>query len=215
MLLSEIKYRNFCNSLTMTANEIEKIVRDYELNFPSEISYKIEHEIKPPKFVVSFYDWIVKRKTIPTQDEFWMHYMCVNDLYFDKKNFQGYDFSAFKGRVYRAYPSYVRDLHFVQLLKSKFKKSTVIYSIKLDVEYGIDILIINNNVNYGVNLFTSTERGNDARGWKTNRHLKLDDVIYIDLPIVMGVANFGDFFLYHENEVQMLTEKMLAYATRT
>lgn len=215
MKLSEIEFKNTSDLVTLTSTQVEETVKGYKLVFFPENSYKIERKTKLPMFVPAFYDWVIKQKSVPTQDEFWLHYLKKNKKYFDVKEFEGFEFLAVRARAYRTYPSLVRDLHFMLFLKEKFKKSTVNYSAKLDIEYGIDILIVNNNDNFAVSLLANTERAKEAREWKVNRHGKLEDVTYVDIIVDnMETPNFGEFFLFHDTEAKRLASELISNATR-
>ena len=64
-----------------------------------------------------------------------------------------------KARLFRSYPSLVRDLHFCLFLKERAKNDArVIYNIQIDTEIGIDILVEQGSTIYAINLFTPTAR---------------------------------------------------------
>ena len=107
-----------------------------------------------------------------------------------------------KARLYRTYPSLIRDLHFSKLLSERANNYKIIYNTNLDIKEGIDLLVIVNKINIAVNLYTKTRRAFVGRNKKENRHTIYDNITYIELPVEFnGSIKIGDFFLYGEREI--------------
>ena len=99
----------------------------------------------------------------------------------------------------------MRDIHFAKLLIENELQYKVIYNTNLDVNKGIDILIIYNNKNYGVNLYTKTKRAFDGRLKKEKRHALYENIVYIELPVEFDAyKKTGDFYLYSKKEIIQL-----------
>jgi hypothetical protein len=113
-----------------------------------------------------------------------------------------------QARVYRTYPSLIRDLHFCLFMKEKAllrSNAIVIYNIDLDIEEGIDILLEFKDKLYGINLYTNTSRAIHARTLKSKRHNPFQNVNYVELPVPFkGSKEVGQFFLYGERELNGL-----------
>lgn len=202
-------YKNLFDHIVLESEEIENQIINYDLTFSNIKNDFVEWRMKFPMFLNSFYQSVYDTNTIPTQSDFWSTYLIKNESFFNEKSFSESTIEALKARAYRAYPSLVRDIHFVHYVKENMRDSRVIYNRTLDVEEGIDFMIVKNDKNYAVNLFTSTARAIQARAKKENRHKKYDNVIYIELPVnFMGSYSCGKFFLYKEQEYNNLLGHM-------
>jgi hypothetical protein len=91
-------------------------------------------------------------------------------------------------------------------------ESKVIYNRKLDINEGIDLLIIKNDLNYAINLFTATSRSFQGREKKEKRHKAYNNINYINLPVhFKGSYVCGKFFLYKEDEYGNLLNELDNY----
>lgn len=152
-------------------------------------------------FVDAFYDYIVKKQTIPNQKDSFDYYLWYNQDFFTKLNRPDLE-SGIKARAFRAYPSLVRDIHFNKYIEEQLgTKCQIIYNTRLDIEEGIDLMIITKKNNYGVCFFTNTRRAYVGRKAKEHRHTPFDNVKYVEMPMEFkGSVEAGDFFLYGEKE---------------
>lgn len=199
------EYKNALDHIKITTIEITRTIINFKLEFIKVINNDVEYKIKFPTFLDAFYHWVYFKKSIPSQEQFYEHYMTINDAFFKENKFDDQIIYAFKARIYRTYPSLVRDLHFSFYLKEKLTKYLIIYSRKLDVEEGIDIIVATNKNFYAINLFTETKRANLGRYLKTNRHSLFENIKYIDVPIQLSKSyKVGDFYLYGESEMQYI-----------
>jgi hypothetical protein len=161
-----------------------------------------------PTFLTSFYRYVYKNKTIPTQNEFWECYLKDNKKFLAEHNFNDEIILALKARIYRTYPSLVRDIHFTCYVKENLS-GDVIYNRKLDVNDGIDMLIKYQNKMFAVNLFTATTRSYMGREKKKNRHIIYENIHYLELPVdLKGTYTCGQFFLYKETEYNKLISEL-------
>ncbi|MFW6310810.1 MAG: hypothetical protein ACOC1K_01090 [Nanoarchaeota archaeon] len=199
--------KNEIKEIDLTSKEIENQIKEYNLEFLSIRRNDIEWKYSFPIFVTAFYDLVKENNQIPTQSYFF-------DFYLDKfsENSQISELNenqlgALKARIYRAYPSYVRDIHFSNLVYEKGNFNKVIYNLDLDIKEGVDILVIENDKKYAVNLFTDTRRSKKARKIKIDRHDDIDKYIQIDLPISFwDCKEIGEFYLYSEKDIDKIRE---------
>lgn len=209
-------YPDLLSELPYSSTEIRQKIAGFHLAFSSTRNRNVEQNRDVPMFAYSFYEYIKELRYIPTQDEAYGYYSLKNkDVLVElHKNI---DLEDIKARFNRAYPSLMRDYHFNKFisehLPGKFK---AIYNTRLDVEEGIDLLIVSPNANYGICFYTNTNRGNDGRKWKENRHVKYDNISYIEFALNMNSAeHVGEFLLYGESNyrelLQLLTSKETEY----
>lgn len=206
-------YKNFLDQLEdMNYEDVEKDIEGMKLNFDNYRNPFIEWKLSIPIFLKSFYRFVLYKKRIPTQEEFYKLYSEDNKDWYNKLRLSENSIRGLKSRVFRTHPSLVRDLHFSLFLKEKLKDCDVIYNINLDMKHGIDILL-NNGVNlFGLNLFTKTKNSLKARKLKKNRHESIDNVNLIDIPIDLNnCKKCGDFFLYGESEYDTIIKELDKY----
>lgn len=202
-------YPNFLDHETLESKDVCNIIKKYSLSFPQTRNKQVEWGIEFPMFLTPFYKYIYQQKNILTQDGFFEYYYSENSEYFKKSNFSSEIIEGLKARVYRTYPSLVRDLHFSLFVKENLKEVKAVYNRKLDIEEGIDLLLIKNDVLYGINLYTDTRRAHYGREKKVFRHTKFDNVNYIELPVEFkGSVECGAFFLYGEKELNKIIKEL-------
>jgi hypothetical protein len=207
------KFPNLLDNINLTHETIEESIKEYSLEFSSVRNQQVEWKISFPMFATSFYKYTFFKHKIPTQKEFYDYYVSSNKEFFTTRNFSEDIMIGLKARVYRTYPSLVRDIHFSKTLHDKLKDYKVIYNTKLDINEGIDVMIIKEDEYYGVNLFTNTTRAKSSRDKKSKRHSNFTNVNYIDLPVNFnGSLKCGDFFLYGEEEMTQLLNKMKSFS---
>ena len=198
-------YPNLLQQINISSRDIQTVVAKYKLEFSKEKNQEVEWGIKLPIFVDAFYNFITDNQRIPSQQEFFQHYLFYNHLFFSNLNRPELE-TGIKARVYRTYPSLIRDLHFNKYILEKLgNKCDVIYNIRLDVEEGIDLMIVTKKGNYGICFFTKTRRAYIGRKAKEYRHTLFHNVSYVEMPLdLKGSIKAGDFFLYGEHEYRNL-----------
>lgn len=203
---------NYLNNFEFSYLELEEQLKNFNLNFYfHKDSYVENFNFNPNYFVYSFYDFISLNKKIPTQKEYAQYYIEKNITSLSKtflihyKLNKQYLIKNLIYRLYRAYPSFIRDFHFSIYLTDKLKSREISYNPFLDVMKGIDILI---DAKYAIHLYTNTKRAKYYRNKKYNRHSK-DDYTHIDIPIDFKKSyKCGNFFLYRDNEIQILLNEL-------
>ncbi len=194
-------YPNLLGSITISCNDIEQAIKNYPLSFSETRNETVEWGMEFPMFLTPFYKYVYQTNKLLKQEEFWKYYLSENKEFFSTNNFSQTILDGLKARVYRTYPSLVRDIHFATFLKKEFTESEIIYNRKLDVEEGIDVLIVYADRYWGINLYTNTKRAHQGRKKKESRHTKFENVNYIELPVdFKGSVVCGKFFLYGEKE---------------
>lgn len=199
------KYPNLLPLIALSSNEIRQMVSSYTLEFPQERNREVEWGIKLPMFVDAFYKYVVVKQKIPTQKEFFDYYLFYNKDYFQKLNRPDLE-PGILARAFRTYPSLVRDVYFNKFIEEKLgTRCQIIYNTRLDIEEGIDLMIITSRNNYGICFFTKTRRAYDGRKAKEHRHTLFDNVKFIEMPMeFQGSVKAGAFFLYGEKEYKEL-----------
>ena len=203
------KYSNHLKLFKITSKEIENEILSFKLTFLKTRNQKAEWEIRFPTFLNSFYKYIYNNKKLPSQEDFFNYYLLNNKKWFSENSFTKEVMLGLKARIYRTYPSLIRDLHFSKLFSEKTNNYQIIYNTNLDVKEGIDLLVIVNKINIAINLYTKTKRALDSRNKKENRHNLYFNIKYIELPVEFnGSVKIGDFFLYGDREINELEAKI-------
>ncbi|MEI7752569.1 MAG: hypothetical protein WCJ71_10850, partial [Candidatus Omnitrophota bacterium] len=132
-------------------------------------------------------------------------YLQDNSEWFRSNSLTPSQMEGLKARIFRTYPSLVRDVHFYFFTLESNAFDSVLYNEKLDIEHGIDLVIKKNSRLYAVNLYTDTKRAYVGRVKKQYRHQKLEGFTYVELPVEFkGSKKCGEFFLYSERELNNL-----------
>ncbi len=204
MNLDITKYPSLLDKINLSSSDITTQILNYKLEFYNYKNFDVEWQMKLPMFLNTFYDLIIKNNTIPTQSGLWEEYK--KQLTLPEKADKNVLLKGIKARLYRAYPSLVRDIHFSKYLEEQsLNGAKIIYNTILDVEYGIDIIVHFKNQLYALNLFTKTKRAFMGREKKSHRHIDINNVIYIDLPLELQNKNkVGDFYLFKEKQFSEL-----------
>ena len=152
------QYPNLLPKISLTSDEIKAMVSTYKLTFLVERNYEVEWGKGLPMFVPAFYNFILNTNKIPNQEEFYNYYRKCNISYYKKLNRPDLD-SGIKARAYRTYPSLVRDIYFNKYIEEKIgTKCQIIYNTELDIEEGIDLMIITSKNKYGICFFLQKNR---------------------------------------------------------
>ena len=204
-ILNLTDYNSIFNFVYFTAAEIENQIREYPLSFSPKRDENVEWNMHFPMFLIPFYKFIYLHKHIPRQNEFWEYYLSENQAFFSPRILDNELMDGLKARAFRAYPSLVRDIHFLFYLKSKFHEATILYNTKLDIGEGIDLLVTHKDKYWGINLYADTQRAHKGREKKEFRHTKFDNVAYVELPVQLrDDQKSGQFFLYGARELNQI-----------
>lgn len=192
---------DFLDSKVSNLKALEYNLSKYPLTFhDSKSDYVENYNFEPNYFVTSFYKFIDLKGRIPSQSEFAKYYIDSN-LDFLKKGFLETTLDSKKlltnlvYRLFRSYPSFIRDYHFYLYLK-EYSEMSVYYDVNLDVFKGIDLLL---DSKYAIHLFIDTPRANEYRLKKTSRHFE-DSYEHLNISASFKSNQIGDFFLYGEKE---------------
>lgn len=202
------KYNNLLDTFKMTDTDIINQLSNYKLEFHQTRNERVEWNVQLPTFIVSFYNYLKIYSSLPSQEEFYNFYINQNADFFIKEDFNDDEIEGIKARVYRTYPSLVRDIHFSTFLKNRIEGTCqVIYNVELDMSEGIDVLIIKDDKKFGINLFTETPTARVGRHKKSYKHDQYEDVTYLDVPVTINKAySISNFCLYGHREMMAIQE---------
>lgn len=202
-------YFNIIDDFRLSSADIEAQIASYDLRFPDIRNNDAENGRGVPPFVPAFYMFVSIYHRVPTADEafgFLLDMHKDDNILLTRPDL----YEAVRARFRRAYPSLVRDLHFGQLVRERLPKEyKAYYNIELDLKHDIDLLVITPHAMYSACLFTNTQRGNDFRGVKENRHLRFSNVKYIELSLNDSNAKVigkDKFWLYTEHHFALLMD---------
>ena len=185
----------------------------YNENNPYEYDIEVVFNLRIPRFNKALISYIEKYNNIPSEEEFCEYYYNKNREFFFNNNIDDDNHKvAIYNRCMRAYPSLLRDILFGKYLQSKGVK--VIHNEILDSSAEIDLMVMGNNGNWGVHLFTNTRRANNHRNAKNYRYqLKFNNVNEIDLEIELSECNkVNNLGLYEDREFEKLKKIVKCYS---
>lgn len=167
---------------------------------------------KLPPIAKTFY-YLVATQPFPKAEDVMKHYL-LQYFWFCKENKKEvffeeggawFSIEGILARIYRTYPSLVRDLHFFLMCKESGYFDRVLYSLQQDFYEGIDVLVTYNGQNYVVSLYVQTKRGETFKKKKYKRHQSIS-VPEICLPIdpFDSTKRVGQFTLYQKCDIQRL-----------
>lgn len=189
--------------INLSSQSIESQICPMKLQFSKKKDEVMEWKTKPPPFIYAFYNFVAEHNRIPEQLEYWGYYYTHN-----RNNFSEYiqkNIVLLKARCLRAFPSFVRDIHFYYILQESNQFAEVKYHPKIDIEYGIDFVVKYRGKRFGINCFINTRRSKKGRGKKAFRHEPVDKITLVDLPVNFdGCKTCGQFFLYSQRELHQL-----------
>ena len=188
-IYSPLDYKDILVHITLASDEIRRRISTYHLEFYNIYNHTVEWNMQLPMFARSFYGYVFKMNDIPTQQQFFEYYISVNSLHLDNNTMSG-----LKARAYRTYPSLVRDICFNKYVQEHISGFTALYSLELDINEGIDLMLSNGSNHYAVNLYIDTRRAYFGREKKQYRHTPFRNVHYIEFPVVFENSHkVGDF----------------------
>ena len=203
--ISDYESHNLFNHVVFHPEMVEETISQFRLRFSRTRNDRIEWGVALPAFVKAFYTYLYQYNAIPTQEDFICKYFTKYRQTLANFKFNGEEIEALEARLKRTYPSIMRDFHFAMVLHHSGQFEKVIYNTDLDLQEGIDILIVQDGLYFGVNLFTDTRNANHGRIVKVNRHTPFDNVIPIDLPVTLDDNTAcGSFYLYGQKELRDL-----------
>ena len=162
--------------IALATVEIEKQIANYQLRFDSLKDDEVEWRYQPPSFVTAFVAFVERFQRVPSQSELENFYVALNrtalnDVFLHKwgKSERAAKKRALMARLKRAYPSFVRDLYLLALLREQ--SLTVEYDPAQDVEGGVDLLVTHGAQKIQVHVFLDSPRAKQGRAKKDHRHV--------------------------------------------
>ena len=205
-------YPNHLDQIKLSSKQIEDQVQVYDLIFSRIKNRTVEWGMQFPMFIPSFYEYVIEKNSIPSQEVFFNQYLGDHKEWFAQNKLSGDIMEGLKARAFRTYPSVVRDVHFALTVKEKRCFDEVFYNYNLDIEQGIDLIIGYASKLYAVNLFADTYRAYQGRRKKKYRHKNLEGLNYVDLPVQFkGSKECGKFYLYYDRELNDLKKIVGVY----
>lgn len=203
--------KNHLPHINLTSKQIEKQANKLNVSFLKNNSNKIENGIHLPSFVNFFLRLVKHRKRLPTQKEFAQYYIHYLDVSVKNKIKNKDELMALKARLYRVYPSIVRELHIIKKISEEPYWDQVIYNEKIDLKYGYDLLIAFSGIKFGLKIFINTKRSNYYLNKKKNRSKDTSGIVTINIPFNFPKKSVpGKLYLYsNEDFKNFLVQIML------
>ncbi len=195
------------DAVPLRSEAIKGIIRGYPLHFYPERDPRAEKK-QLPAFVKALHGYISVRKTIPTQVDYYAYYTEYFASFFAPLQADEALMSGIRARVYRTYPSLVREMVFIKYVKENMPAGvSALYNRQLDVCGGIDLMISVKGHHFAISLYVETKNGKKSREKKQYRHTPFENVAYIDLSAKLSeLEKCGDFRLYGTPKFEELKE---------
>lgn len=200
---------------SLDMNEIETSILKYPYRGQRRIKDEKSENFRLPSIAQVFYALIYTNK-IPSAEM-----LCVGYL---KKHFTAFGqagqcklngteelflIEGVKARVYRAYPSLLRDFHFYFLCKDSNMFEDVFYSLRADAYEGIDLKITYKGQQFAIALFVNTARSRMFKSRKYGRHDTLTiPEICLEIDPFNKSYHVGDYALYRKDHLFELSKTM-------
>ena len=150
---------------------------------------------------------LIENQKVPSPFDVFVRYLHNNEGDYNVKEALGRGFKRqLRDRVYRAYYSLIREIHFAMMLSDLDLK--VVYSTEIDLDKGIDVLIDNQGITYGLHLFLDSKRSIQHRQRKKRSEYDVD--VSIEVPFTSGRA-VGGFDLYTTEYIVDVLEEIIKY----
>lgn len=199
--------------------EIEKQVSSYRLHFSPVKDQQVEWEFQTPPFVAAFLELMEQRRCIPSQSEFCDYYAHKNRGILQSEFAEKWPAAktrvekelALIARLERAYPSFVRDLYLLALLRENSIDAD--YDQAHDVQDGVDLVVRSSGARLSVHVFLDTARARRGRAVKEQRHTYAGN--HLDLILrPHECKHVGDFWLPSRIHVDEVKRHLDELATR-
>lgn len=203
---------NQLNQIDIKLNELERQIKRVYLPTKEPTNEYVEGANIPYMNWI-FINLLIDRGRLPTPTDFFTEYLSV---YWDTPIVEdlmakGYK-SQLRGRLFRTYPSLLRDIHFGMSLQ-QLGFGEVVYNSKLDGKLGIDLLIIHGGVKFALHLYVGTQNSKQHREHKLKENYDVD--CSIELPLQLDSAEtIGDIKVYSYSYFIELLMKMNKYLAK-
>lgn len=173
----------------------------------SDIAYKpindpgrLSDREKLNPIVDPFYLFVLLYQRLPTPEEFFKQYqLCYARDVYKLGSVSEANEEVIKVRLYRAYPSLIRDIHFYCLCSNDPRFDDVKYSTEVDKQ-GVDLIVSKGGKRFAVRLHNNSEA---ASNWAKTKEIVGHFAAVID--IVLSIPNrIGCFDLYTTHSLDYL-----------
>lgn len=175
-----------------------------------------EQMLMPP-LVLSFYQHLFDHNTLPADaalaDAYLNHYFwevphtdfaCLKAAYATAGKTGQATAAGIRNRLYRMYPSLLRDFYFLLLCHESEAFSDVYYSVRQDYNHGYDLIVKRRNLKVYVRLLVETMRSTHYNNRKYTRHLLAHKSIYELKMALVPERKLGQFYLYNQDDLKRL-----------
>lgn len=200
----------------ITSKEVEQTINSIRYHGEGLIKDEAVENAKLPSIAQTFYEYLFVYG-IPTPEQLIEAYLrkhfILTGNYCKLPNSSSlYLIDGVKARVYRTYPSLLRDFHFYLLCCESNLFEKVYYSLKSDIYEGIDLRVTYQGQLFAVALFVQTPRSKSYKQKKYFRHQPLNiPEICLEIDPFDKQNYVGDFALYQPSHVQLLLERIQSY----
>lgn len=186
--------------------KIEKVIRDFHLKRTEVVDPQIEWRTKAPPFVESFYGYIKAHGLLPTQNEFVDFYVERN-----REGLASLDeprMEAIKARAARAFPSFIRKMHFRSAVQESGLFEAVDYDPDSDMASGVDAFLSYRDHRFAVRCVSQTKRPRRRGSRKPPSGSSASDAIEITLAFNRKRARkVGEFYLCTQEDIDRLRDQ--------
>lgn len=195
----------------LTVKSLEEKIASIHYTGTSRPRSDFVEKMNFPPMSLAFYSFLFQTGTIPTEEEFLSTYEYLysahitfsdgkTKMYID--NIPIFWPEYYRGRLLRTYPSFIREIHFLCVLRECGLFSNVRYSFEFDLIHNTDIIIDYNGKTYYLWLTLDTDKAK----WGLKR--KLQKLQYAPAVIIkMNLSRAplcGDFKLFSLNTLKDL-----------
>jgi len=191
----------------LSTAEIEKQIAGFSLHFDAVKDADVEWKIRAPHFIPPFIELLDKLARVPTQSAYANYYMQTRGAAVQKEFARFADaerdhkYRALIARLERAYPSFVRDLYLLALLRENGIAAE--YDAARDVEAGVDLLIPHAGQKFQLHVFLDSPRAQRGRAKKESRHVFVGK--HIDLALKRAeMKRVGAFWMPTREHVEQV-----------
>lgn len=196
--------------LDCSASKLEKQIEDLHTTSEGALRDKEVENAKFPPFVQVFYFKFFQQLILPSEDQLIYEYykwLGINSKaeWFEWEH-QTFSRKGLEARIKRTYPSLLRDIHFLFLLKESEIFEDVNYSMKKDYYNGLDLSLKYRGKLYHASVFIDTMRGSHYKNRKRYRH-DYQDVCEVELAVAFdSLTLVGNIYLLNRDHIALLKD---------
>ncbi|BBW98993.1 hypothetical protein [Geobacillus subterraneus] len=206
--------------LSITKRVLEGFLRSISYRGEGWVCDPEVEQAQLPPIAKTFYELMATQLPKPEEvmkyyllEHFWFSKQDPHRIFFESEQ-KWYSTKGVLARIYRTYPSLMRDFHFFLLCSEYGEFDRVRYSLRQDVSLGVDLLVSYQGQDYAVSLYVDTKRGTSFKKKKYRRHKRLT-IPEICLPIdpFDEKRRVGQFALYQANDLELLLRQIHDFQT--